>query len=228
MTTIKIARPGVAPRKRGNRQPPRMEESLRTGSLAPQPAGSLSLAGAIGVQVRSLRRKLDLTGAELADQAGLSAGMLSKIENGVVSASIESLDALARALNVPLTTFFASYEEQRDCSFVPSNKGVTIERRGTKAGHQYQLLGHSISGDVVVEPYLITLTDEAKPYTMFKHAGVEFIYMLTGRVLYRHADKAYPLSPGDSLFFDAAALHGPEELTQLPMTYLSIIIYPRS
>jgi len=146
----------------------------------------------------------------------------------VVSASIESLDALARALNVPLTTFFASYEEQRDCSFVPSNKGVTIERRGTKAGHQYQLLGHSISGDVIVEPYLITLTDEAKPYTMFKHAGVEFIYMLTGRVLYRHADKAYPLSPGDSLFFDAAALHGPEELTELPMTYLSIIIYPRS
>ena len=54
--------------------------------------------------MRNLRRKLDLTGAELADQAGLSAGMLSKIENGAVSASIDSLEALARALNVPLTT----------------------------------------------------------------------------------------------------------------------------
>ena len=84
------------------------------------------------------------------------------------------------------------------------------------------------SGEVVVEPYLITLTEEAKPYTMFQHVGVEFIYMLTGKVLYRHADKAYPLVPGDALFFDAAALHGPEELTKLPMTYLSIIIYPRS
>jgi DNA-binding XRE family transcriptional regulator len=62
---------------------------LKTGSLAPQPAASLSIAAAIGAQVRSLRRKLDLTGAELADQAGLSAGMLSKIENGAVSASIE-------------------------------------------------------------------------------------------------------------------------------------------
>ena len=201
---------------------------LKTGSLAPQPAASLSIAAAIGAQVRTLRRKLDLTGAELADQAGLSAGMLSKIENGAVSASIESLEALARALNVPLTTFFASYEEQRDCSYVLGGKGVTIERRGTKAGHQYQLLGHSISGEVVVEPYLITLTEEAKPYTMFQHAGVEFIYMLTGRVVYGHADKAYPLAPGDALFFDSAALHGPEELTKLPMTYLSIIIYPRS
>ena len=129
---------------------------------------------------------------------------------------------------MPLTTFFASYEEQRDCSYVLGGKGVTIERRGTKAGHQYQLLGHSISGEVVVEPYLITLTEEAKPYTMFQHAGVEFIYMLTGKVVYRHADKAYPLAPGDALFFDSAALHGPEELTKLPMTYLSIIIYPRS
>jgi transcriptional regulator with XRE-family HTH domain len=154
--------------------------------------------------------------------------MLSKIENGAVSASIDSLEALARALNVPLTTFFASYEEKRDCSHVSAGHGVMIERRGTKAGHQYQLLGHSISGEIVVEPYLITLTKEAKPYTLFQHAGVEFIYMLTGKVLYRHADKAYPLAPGDSLFFDAAALHGPEELTELPMTYLSIIIYPRT
>ncbi len=56
-------------------------------------------------------------------------------------------------MNVPLTTFFAIYEEQRDCSFAPSCHGVIIERRGTKAGHQYQLLGHSISGKVVVEPY---------------------------------------------------------------------------
>ena len=194
-----MAKPGAArkPSSRASRPARRSAgEGLKTGSLAPQTAASRSIAEAIGTQVRNLRRKLDLTGAELADQAGLSAGMLSKIENGAVSASIDSLEALARALNVPLTTFFASYEEQRDCSYVRGGQGVTIERRGTKAGHQYQLLGHSISGEVVVEPYLITLTEEAKPYTMFQHAGVEFIYMLTGKVLYRHADKAYPLAPG--------------------------------
>jgi len=219
---------GAKPGRRLASQPKPDGGLLKTGSLAPQLAGSLSIAQAIGTQVRNLRHKLDLTGGELADQAGLSAGMLSKIENGAVSASIDSLEALARALNVPLTTFFASYEERRDCSFVRTGQGVTIERRGTKAGHQYQLLGHSISGEIVVEPYLITLTEEAQPYTLFQHAGVEFIYMLTGKVLYRHADKAYPLVPGDALFFDAAALHGPEQLTQLPMSYLSIIIYPRA
>ena len=225
MPRRKTAKRGLKPKRRSAEG--KQNEHLKTGSLAPRPAVSLSIAQAIGTQVRNLRHKLDITGAELADQAGLSAGMLSKIENGAVSASIDSLEALARALNVSLTTFFASYEEQRDCSYVPRGQGVNIERRGTKAGHQYQLLGHSISGEVVVEPYLITLTEEAKPYAMFQHAGVEFIYMLTGKVVYRHADKAYPLSPGDALFFDSAALHGPEELTKLPMTYLSIIVYPR-
>jgi transcriptional regulator with XRE-family HTH domain len=208
---------------------PRRGSDLKTGSLAPQPAASRSIAESIGNQVRNLRRKLDLTGAELADQAGLSAGMLSKIENGAVSASIESLEALARALNVSLTTFFASYEEQRDCSHVHGGQGVTIRttqhqgRAPIPAARAFDLRRDRGRG-----PYLITLTEEAKPYTMFQHAGVEWIYLLTGKVLYRHADKAYPLLPGDALFFDAAALHGPEELTKLPMNYLSIIIYPRT
>ena len=179
------------------------------------------------MQIRQLRKRQDISAAELAHQAGLSAGMLSKIENGAVSASLESLESLARALNVPLTSFFATYEERRDCSYVPAGQGVTIERRGTKAGHQYQLLGHSIAGNLVVEPYLITLSGEAEPYPVFQHAGIEFIYMLTGAVTYRHADKLYPLQPGDALMFDSSAPHGPEELTELPMTYLSIIVYTR-
>src|SRR2546423_24414 len=132
---------------------------LATGSTAPRADARLSNAAASGVQIRQLRKGQDITAAELAHQAGLSAGMLSKIENGTVSASLESLESLARALNVPLTSFFATYEERRDCSYVPAGKGVTIERRGSKAGHQYHLLGHSIAGNLVVEPYLITLSE---------------------------------------------------------------------
>ncbi len=76
-----------------------------------------------------------------------------------------------------------------------------------------------------IEPYLITLNEEAAPYTGFHHAGVEFIYMLSGQVTYRHADRVYHLRPGDSLLFDSGALHGPETLIERPMTYLSIIMY---
>jgi transcriptional regulator with XRE-family HTH domain len=200
---------------------------ILTGSNAPQ-SGKKSLERAIGAQVRELRRGADLSIADLATAADMSPGMLSKIENGTISASLSSLGALATALAVPITTLFAAHEDRRDCSFVQAGHGVVIERRGTKVGHVYNLLGHSLRGDVVLEPYLITLREDAVPYTGFRHDGVELIYMLSGEVTYRHADQEYHLRAGDALMFDSGALHGPERLVSLPATYLSIIVYARA
>ena len=199
---------------------------LLTGSDAPAEIAS-TLESQIGIEVRQLRKALELTVAELGISAGISTGMLSKIENGSISPSLTTLRALAKSLNVPISRFFRETEERRDCSFVKAGAGVKIDRRGTKSGHQYNLLGHSIHGEIGVEPYLITLNQDAEPYTNFRHAGVELIYMLSGKVRYRHADKTYLLEPGDALFFDAAARHGPEELIKAPMKYLSVIVYPR-
>ena len=169
-----------------------------------------------------------MTLVELAKAAGLSTGMLSKIENGVTSPSLATLQALSQALQVPVTAFFRKFEEERDATFVRAGQGLTIERRGTRAGHQYQLLGHTVGKHIAVEPYLITLTEESDVFPLFQHSGVEFIYMLEGDVLYRHADKTYRLSPGDSLFFDADAPHGPKELRRLPIRFLAVIAYSRA
>jgi transcriptional regulator with XRE-family HTH domain len=182
---------------------------------------------AIGRQVREFRTKSLMTVAELSRQAGLSAGMLSKIENGMTSPSLATLQSLSRVLNVPVTAFFRKFEEQRDAAFVKAGEGLTIERRGTRAGHQYQLLGHSIGKSVVVEPYLVTLNEQTDVLPLFQHDGQEFIYLLEGEVGYRHGDKLYPMQAGDSLFFDADAPHGPEELRQLPIRLLSVIVYSR-
>jgi len=43
---------------------------------------------AIGGEVRQFRRQQDMTVAELAKSAGVSTGMLSKIENGITSPSL--------------------------------------------------------------------------------------------------------------------------------------------
>lgn len=182
---------------------------------------------AIGRQVYEFRNNLGLTVADLARQSGLSAGMLSKIENGVTSPSLATLQALSTALNVPVTAFFRKFEEQRDASFVKSGQGLMIERRGSRASHQYQLLGHSMSKSVVVEPYLVTLTVQPDVLPLFQHTGQEFIYLLEGEVTYRHGDKLYPMNPGDSLFFDSDVPHGPEILTKLPIRLISVIVYPR-
>lgn len=200
-------------------------ETPATVSVATSKKNQLEFA--IGRQVFEFRSNLGITVADLARQSGLSAGMLSKIENGVTSPSLATLQALSTALNVPVTAFFRKYEEQRDASFVKSGQGLMIERRGSRASHQYQLLGHSMSKSVVVEPYLVTLTVQPDVLPLFQHTGQEFIYLLEGEVTYRHGDKLYPMTPGDSLFFDSDVPHGPEILTKLPIKLISVIVYPR-
>ena len=191
---------------------------------------SKNLEQAIGHEVRACRKVLGITVADLARDTGLSVGMLSKIENGLISPSLSTLQLLSRALGAPISTFFQRYEEPRSAVFVKSGEGVELERRGTRARHQYRLLGHIgvNSSGVVVEPYLIRLDNDADTFPTFQHAGLEFLYMLEGEVVYRHGDRKFHLRPGDSLFFDADAPHGPEELVKLPSVYLSIISYPKS
>ena len=189
-----------------------------------------NLEVAIGRQVRELRKRQRMTGSDLAAQTGLSVGMLSKIENGVISPSLTTLQVLANALRVPLVQLFSGYEEVRGAMHVKAGQGVEIERAGTRAGHQYHLLGHigSNNSGVVVEPYLIVLSTESDRFPTFQHEGIEMLYMLEGVVDYRHGDQIYRLEPGDSLLFDSDAPHGPETLIDLPARYLSIITYPQA
>ena len=200
----------------------------------PTPASSLqdpahvqasenALEKAIGRQVKRYRKQLGLTITDICSRTGLSAGMMSKIENGNTSPSLATLRSLSTALNVPVTALFREFEEQRDATFVQAGQGLAIERHGTRAGHQYQLLGHSVHSDVSVEPYLITLEKDSEVFPIFQHAGVEFIFILEGSMVYRHLNATYTLTPGDSLFFDSDAPHGPEELVDLPVRFLSVM-----
>ena len=188
-----------------------------------------NLEAAIGREVRNFRRQQDMTVADLAAITGLSIGMVSKIENGNTSPSLPTLQVLSHAFSVPVTAFFRSYEERREAQHVRAGEHLEIERRGTRAGHQDHLLGHigSNASGVVVEPYMITLTTESDTFPAFQHGGLELLFMLEGEVDYRHGDEVYPLKPGDSLFFDADAPHGPELLVKLPARYLSVISYPQ-
>ena len=188
-----------------------------------------NLEVAIGKQLRAYRHQNSLTVAELSKKTGISIAMLSKIENGNTSPSLTTLQILADALSVPITSFFRGYEEKRHAVHVKKDEALEIKGTGSRAGHQYRALGHigANNSGVVVEPYLIRLTEESDVFPTFQHDGLELIYMLKGEVLYRHGNQTYRLKPGDSLFFDADAPHGPDKLVRLPAEYLSIISYPQ-
>ena len=56
--------------------------------------------------VRSRRRSLDMTQQELAERAGTSHSLISRIESGEHAASVSSLQRLAEAFDVPLVVGF--------------------------------------------------------------------------------------------------------------------------
>src|SRR5258708_12630223 len=84
-----------------------IDNELRTGSLAPSELPPRSLEAGIGSEVRRLRKSLDFTMAELAASSRISAGMLSKIQNGAISPSLPTPHSLAQPLHLPLTPLFA-------------------------------------------------------------------------------------------------------------------------
>ncbi len=184
-----------------------------------------ALNDVIAQRVREFRQSLGLTVAQLADAAGISKGMLSKIENGQASPSLSTLARVASAINVPVTALFRGLEEEHDAIFVRAGQGIDIVRDGTRSGHDYQLLGAMRGAFKRMEPLLVTLNEESEVFPLFQHAGTEFIYMLDGVLEYGHGAARYNLRRGDALQFDGDVPHGPTRLIRTPIRFLSVIAY---
>ena len=180
----------------------------------------------LGNTIRDLRHRDHLTIADVAAQAGISRGMLSKIENGQVSTSLETLEKIAGALGVSLAHLFRHYNiPPGSAQQVKRGEGMEVVRRGTRRGHTYHLLAYDQGPRKVFEPFLITMDDASEVFPTFEHPGSEFIYMLEGRIEYRHGTQTYLLEPGDALSFRGDIPHGPEKLIELPIKFLSVIVY---
>jgi DNA-binding XRE family transcriptional regulator len=185
-----------------------------------------SLARYLGTTIRELRQKHGLTIASVAEQVGISRGMLSKIENAQTSTSLETVTKLASAFGVSLSTLFRNYNMPvGGAQLVKSGEGMEVVRRGTKCGHTYHLLAYEQGQTKLFEPFLITMDDASEVFPTFEHPGIELIYMLEGKLEYRHGQHTYLLEPGDTLTFRGDVPHGPEKLLELPIRFLAMIHY---
>ena len=136
----------------------------------------------IGERVRDLRQGLGLTMERFAEQAGLSIGMLSKIENGQTSPSISTLTSLANAAGVPLTALFRGLDEEHDAVLVRAGSGLEISHEGDHEGRRYHDLGALRGPFRHIEPVMVTITEPDEVFPLFQHSGVEFLHMLEGVV----------------------------------------------
>ena len=208
-------------------RPRRLSPSLYLTTPKAKPTRSAP-AALVGTQVNRLRRAAGVSALELTMRSGVSRSMLSRIENGQVSPSVEMLDRLANGLGIPLSRLFADHRWHADFSHVPSGKGLRVERLGTVADYRYELLGHVLSGNLFVEPYLVMLEADAQPHVTFQHPGLKFLYLLSGDVTYRYGPRRVKMRVGDSLLFDATAMHGIEDLGTQPVSYLCIVFTLRN
>jgi transcriptional regulator with XRE-family HTH domain len=86
----------------------------------------------IGLEIRSLRKSKGLTVAALGAAAGVSTGMLSKVEHGSISSSLATLYALARALSVPITRLFAGIDDEEH--LLAGDENPVRDHRAAAAG----------------------------------------------------------------------------------------------
>lgn len=183
------------------------------------------LERAIGRQVRRLRLAAGMSLADLALSTGISKPMLSKIENAQTSCSLTTVARLAHFLDVPATALFRDADIPREAVHTPAGQGSRIVARGTRIGHDYTLLGALRGPHKRMEAHLVTLTERSEEFPLFQHPGTELLYMLEGVMVYGHGDSSYTMRPGDALQLDGEGPHGPRELVELPIRFLSVVAY---
>lgn len=185
-----------------------------------------ALSQFVGLELKKHRLNQHLTIQDVSELSGISRGMLSRIENGQATPSLDTLFRLSTTLGISMSNLFKDFDApEGDANYVPKGEGMDVARRGTKRGHVYELLSYDQGPKKLFEPLLITLDDESEVFPRFQHAGIEFIYMLKGKMDYRHGKQIYRLKPGDALTFDGNIPHGPEELISVPIKFLTVINY---
>jgi len=187
---------------------------------------SADVCRVVGLRVRELRTDMGLTMANFARGAEISLGMLSKIEHGQTAPSLATLVRLAKASRVPITALFRGLDEEHDLVIVKAADGHEILHEASGPGRFYQDLGTLRGPNRVIEPMLAVLTEPDEVFPLYQHPGVEFIYMLEGVMEYGYGANSYRLDPGDTVQFHGEVAHGPVELVETPVRFLSIKVYP--
>ena len=198
----------------------------RLSEALASPVTTTELCRVVGSRVRELRQAMNMTMSTFAAEADISLGMLSKIEHGQSAPSLSTLVRLATTARVPVTALFRGLDEEHDLVIVRSGEGHEIHHQGGGPGRLYQDLGTLRGPNRVIEPMITTITEPGGVFPLYQHPGVEFLHVLEGSLDYGYGGTAYRLNAGDTMQIHGEVAHGPVELVELPIRFISIKVYP--
>jgi len=161
----------------------------------------------IGGHLKVLRAARGMTLERLAVATGLTKSYLSKIQNSRKLPPIATLSRIAQALGTGIGSFFGDILEAREgASVVRRNERLPVVRGGTAFGYDYVSLAHKRLSKSM-EPFVFTFPSKIDRHVFFDHGGEEFVFILSGKVVFQVGDERWTLEEGDSIYFDAAIPH---------------------
>jgi transcriptional regulator with XRE-family HTH domain len=177
----------------------------------------------IGKRMKEIRLENRITLNEIALKAGVSKGLLSKIENGRTIPSLPVLIEIIKVLKTDMSHFFAGISNELAYGYIHKKASeYEPEQKENSEGFQYfSILNTSVS-NAVFQSVLLKLAPAAKREKVVTD-GFTFLYLIEGNVNYLLADEVIPLETGDSLFFDGKIPHVPQNLSG--STAIMLVIY---
>lgn len=183
----------------------------------------------IGRKLKSLRLKKKIGLVDLGKHTGLSASMLSQLENGKMFPTLPTLARISMVFDVGLDHFFADRKRRSLFSVVRAGERMRFPERADAPdpGYFFECLAFSSQ-----EKSLQAYRAEFKPrpeekVTEHAHDGAEFIHVLQGSLAVRYAEEETILAAGDSVYFDSSQPHGYRAAGYTPAIAVIITTPPR-
>lgn len=182
----------------------------------------------VGRTLQRLRQERNLTVTELGIRAQVSTAMISRVENGRVSPSLSTLQALADAMSVPLMALFTHSDMAADVHHVRAGMGLQARRITQDHAHDYLLLGrHGGPGGSFQSARIRIARDRSGRFPRYQHEGHVFIYLIKGEAVYGCGASDFPMCAGDSLSFDAKLPHGIRRIISEEIEFIAVSSRPQ-
>lgn len=180
----------------------------------------------IGKRLKSIRKKEGYTISSLANSAGVSNGLISKIENGRTIPSLPVLLELISALKIDVSTFFEGVEKKTGAKFIHIKKEDQqfLEKELEAEGFSYyQIFGKSLNA-IGFEAVLLTVSPNSKREKVITDAW-EFKYIINGECTYIIDSEEVLVKEGDSIYFNGRLPHVPENRSTKDCVMLVLYFY---
>jgi len=183
---------------------------------------------AIGSKLRRLRLRKSMGLVELGKHTGLSPALLSKLERDLMHPTLPTLLRIAMVFSVGLEFFF-NPEPKPVLEIVRKKDRLRFPDSpdARKVAYYFESLDFPVPNRAL-NSYLAEFEpiDEEKS-RFHEHPGIEFLYVLSGRLELRIGTDKHELAEGDSIYFDSTVSHGYGRHGSKRTTALVVTLEPR-